>query len=1074
MPKPLVHALIWSHEHKHYTLYSHGQPEQDFLPEDQSAFSRWLDGHAAFAFEGQAGRISVLKEARSRGSGYWYAYRTHHRRTRKRYLGRTQTLSLARLEETARMLLPEQKPARALDQEIALLSSKLSPPRLPVALVERERLLAALDEALATRLALVCAPAGFGKTTLLTTWASRRKIQVAWLSLDELDTTPTRFWVALIAALRRCPSFTPSFGASPMALLQSPQSPPLSTMLTALLQELESGEGPSAPIVLIVDDYQVIGDPAIHEGMSFFLEHQPAHLHLLLSSRVDPALPLARWRARGQLTEIRADELRFQEDEASQFLGQMLSSPLSEEEVRRLLIRTEGWIGGLHLAALALQKREDRAAFLQAFTGSQRYLLDYVQEDILARLPTHVRDFLLHTAILSRLDASVCLAVTAAPSRAASQQLLLFLERANLFLVPLDEERRCYRLHDLFREALLSVLHATQPEIVPLLHRRAADFYEAQGQWHEAIAHRLAAADFSAAARLMEQTVEQFWVRGEAATMARWVLALPEPLPREHARLALTTALYLLNTVTQTTRQQRTRVYIEVRQLMARVETALRREGDETDQETSATGADAGAVSLPADREAREALDALLHRRLRLLHMQLVFFEAVASGDFERLRSMQQEIEEANARDEEAIWQIVPLVCSFMLHFWVWQTGAQLLPRLLSAKEQVSWKASPFASLEVRQYLVFAALEAGQLRLAYQESQAALDQVEQVAGYALLKGYFKTALAQVWYQWNHLEEARSLLQAVVQHAAAWQHLDLLGWGYMGLLQVGLARGEWSLAELSLRELEQLVQRERYATYSGGLPTMRAQWWLARGQLEAASDWAAGVVFPQAACEGSVFSAFPVVIRVYFAQRRWTEALELLERWRAHLDRPVNSRSTITFLAQSLVAMHQAGKREQAREVAARLFALTEPEDYLRVYLDEGEPMRQALLALLTPHSHQHEFAPSTTAYVSQLLTAFEQEQQGASRFLQVAPTPEPALSSTQQAPAVFSAPGVTLTRREQEVLRLLAAGASNQDIAQTLVISLDTVKKHVSNLLGKLGATRRTQAIAQARARSLL
>jgi LuxR family maltose regulon positive regulatory protein len=239
------------------------------------------------------------------------------------------------------------------------------------------------------------------------------------------------------------------------------------------------------------------------------------------------------------------------------------------------MLRTEGWAAGLQLAALALQKREDRAAFLQAFTGSQRYLLDYVQEEILARLPTPVRDFLLHIAILSRLDASVCQAVTASASRAESQQMLLLLERANLFLVPLDEERRSYRLHDLFREALLTSLSTTHPELVPVLHRRAAHFYEIEGQWDEAITHALATADFSTAARLMEQTVEQFWLHGEAATMARWVLALPEPAVGEHARLVLTTALYLLNTVPQTTGEQRARVHQQVRQLMAQVETAL-------------------------------------------------------------------------------------------------------------------------------------------------------------------------------------------------------------------------------------------------------------------------------------------------------------------------------------------------------------------------------------------------------------------------------------------------------------------------------------------------------------------
>src|SRR5262249_8385274 len=285
-----------------------------------------------------------------------------------------------------------------------------------------------------------------------------------------------------------------------------------------------------APIVLILDDYQVIEDPAIYQSMSFFLEHLPAHVHVILASRVDPDLPLARWRGRGQLTEIRADDLRFQEVGAPRLLGQMLSPPLSEEEVWRLVSRTEGWIAGLPLAALPLQKRKDRAAFLQAFTGSQRYLLDYVQEEILSRLPESVRDFLLHTAVLTRLDASVCQAVTAAPERRVSQQMLSWLERANLFVVSLDEERRSYRLHELFREALLSALHTTHPESVPVLHSRAARFYEAQGEWTEAITHALQAADYSTAANLMEQTVEQFWLRGEAATIARRVLALPHLL----------------------------------------------------------------------------------------------------------------------------------------------------------------------------------------------------------------------------------------------------------------------------------------------------------------------------------------------------------------------------------------------------------------------------------------------------------------------------------------------------------------------------------------------------------------
>jgi LuxR family transcriptional regulator, maltose regulon positive regulatory protein len=1095
MSRAPLHALIWSAEQRLYGLYTRGQLKLRFRPAEEAAWLAWLHEVSSFAFHGKGGSLNVYLEKRPRGGAYWYAYHTKEGRTRKRYLGQTESLRLSRLEETARSLLHAQQPATTTEQEMMLLSSRLAPPRLPNALVERERLLTALDEALSTPLTLLSASAGWGKTTLLSVWAHRQKTQVAWLSLDELDNSPTRFWVALIAALRRCPSLASNFGENVVAQLQSPQPPPLSSCLSVLLHELESQQ--DAPIVLILDDYQVIEEsfstlkrveksidssrlPAgkiyapnpnessgNDQGMAFFLEHLPAHLHLILSSRVDPDLPLARLRAHGQLTEIRADELRFQEGEASQFLDKMLSPPLSEEELQRLVSRTEGWIAGLHLVALTMQKREDRTAYLETLTGSQRYLLDYVQEDILARLSPDTRDFLLHTAILSRLDAAVCQAVTAAPTRVASQQMLALLERANLFLVPLDEERRTYRLHDLFREALLSALHTSQPEMVSLLHRRAADFYEAQGQWAEAITHALAAADFSTAARLMEQTVEQFWVRGEAATMARWVMTLPEVLVREHARLVLTTALYLLHPVMQTTQEQRARVHTEVRQLMARVEAALQHQANETNQEILATRA--GSAFRSIDLEARAAEETLLHRRLRLLRAGMALYEAIAASEYERLPALHQEMQELD-QDEEVIWHMLPLFCN-VVYYAVRQERAKLLPQLLDAKQRVRRSGSHFAATKVMQWLALSAGEAGQLRLAYQESLAALDLIEQMAGYTLLKGYFKDVLAMVLYQWNRLEEARGRLRTVIQDAATWQQSDLLLSEYIRLMQVELARGDLSAVQQALQEFEQLEGYQGYHHWRW-LSIMRAQWWLAQGQMKEVADWAVSIVFPEEAWERSLYNAFPVVIRVYFAQHRFLEAVALLERWSGHLDRPANIGITITFLAQYLVALHWAGKHEQAHEIAARLFALTESEGYLRVYLDEGESMREALLALLTPHSQPYELASSTATYVSKLLAAFEQEAQGASRSLEATKTPGPSRvqSPAPPAPALVA----SLTRREQQVLRQLAAGASNQDIAQTLVIELPTVKKHVSNLLGKLGVSSRTQAISRARALSLL
>jgi LuxR family maltose regulon positive regulatory protein len=738
---------------------------------------------------------------------------------------------------------------------------------------------------------------------------------------------------------------------------------------------------------------------------------------------------------RGHLTEIRAEKLRFEEDEASQYLGQHLSPALSSEEVHKLVGRTEGWIAGLHLVVLAMQKCEDRTTYLETLTGSQRYLLDYMQEDILAHLSSQVRDFLLQSAILSHLDASVCQAVTTTATRVASQQMLAFLERMNLFLIPLDEERHKYRLHELFREALLSILHTTQPELVPILHQRAASFYEAEGQWTEAITHRFKGRDFSAAAHLMERTVEQFWVRGEAEAMTHWALALPQSVVQEHASLLLTTALYHLATGMTTPQVQRERRHAEVQQLMTRVETALQQ--------------DIHPIS-PVERD-------LIQRRLRLLHLYLILNEVGASADFERLYSVQQEIQEALDGEEETIWQIAPLWASFMLHSIIWQAGARLLPQLFSARERLPRTANLFTVIKIRQWLAMTAVEAGQLHLATQESQAVLNLIEQITGYASLKGYFQIVLAQVFYQWNRIEDVRSLLHTVIQAATPWQHLDLLGRGYTGLLQVALATGDGALAEVSLHKMEELVQREHFETYPSMLPALRAHYWLMNGQIEAASGWATNIILIDGPWEKGTYDAFPIIVRVYFAQRNFREALALLERWSVHLDRPTNIRITITYLAQLLVALYQIGKLEQAYKIATRLFALTEPEGYLRVYLDEGEPMREALLALLTSHSQQ-----GNKVYIAKLLAAFEDEAQHSATG-----------SPLQQVAYSLSPRDTFLTRREQEVLHLLATGASNQDIAQALVISLPTVKKHVSNLLSKLGATSRVQIIAQAHTRSL-
>jgi LuxR family transcriptional regulator, maltose regulon positive regulatory protein len=540
MPRRPLHALIWSREYHLYELYTQGQLEQRFRPGDEAAWLTWLDQATSFAFQGQASNLNVYHEARPRGGQYWYAYHTIGTRARKRYLGRTANVSFARLEETAQTLARESVPPlltashtpHGIEQQW-LLSTKLSAPRLPNQPVERERLLVELDGALSTALTLLTASAGWGKTTLLASWASQHAQQVAWLSLDSLDNDPVRFWAAVIAALR---TRVTGIGALALGMLHSPQPPPFSALLITLLNDLaEVGES-TGPLVLLLDDYQVIDHPIIHETLAFWVEHLPAHVHLLLASRMDPDLPLPRWRARGLLLEMRTDEVRFLPEEAALFLRQTMGLSLAEAEVAALVTRTEGWVAGLQLAALSLRQQPDRAAWIATFSGSHRYVLDYVQEEVLQHLPLPMQRFLWQVAVLTRMNAALCQAVTGEP---ASQEMLEALERENLFVVPLDEQRRWYRLHDLFRESLLTLVQASQPDLLPHVHQRAAQWYEAQGELREAIVHALSASDFLDAARLLERAAPSLWLNGEAQAVLTWLAALPDAVLFSHARLAL-------------------------------------------------------------------------------------------------------------------------------------------------------------------------------------------------------------------------------------------------------------------------------------------------------------------------------------------------------------------------------------------------------------------------------------------------------------------------------------------------------------------------------------------------------
>ncbi len=549
MPKVPMYTLAWSPVRAAYELYqTHDREALRIVPESPAWFA-WLDQVSSFAFVGKRGHYTARKEAKQRGDRYWSAYLATSKQLTKKYLGKSTDLSLARLEHIAGMLStqdeaqvppPASLSAASTDGEVEtmpppllaqqrtplhpLLLTKLYVPRPRTHLVSRAHLVKRLQQGAEHALTLVSAPAGFGKTTLLAQWLVESKIPVAWLSLEPEDNDPTRFLSYLIAALQ---TLDAQLGTTALALLRTPQPPSPEAVMTVLTNDLSERSG--GDVAFVLDDYHTIIADSIQRGMTFLLEHLPPQLHLILATRADPPLPLARLRAQGQLCEVRAADLRFSAAEASAFLQAVMGLDLEASAIATLESRTEGWIAGLQLAALSLQGRADVSGFLVAFTGSHRYVLDYLSAEVLARQPAPVQQFLLHTCLLERLSGPLCDAVR---EQEGSQAMLEALERANLFVVALDEERHWYRYHHLFAEVLRSHLQQAEPTLVPELHRRASNWYEQHELPAEAVQHALAAPDVELAARLIEPIALPVTLHGQIYTVLGWMEALPEALIR--------------------------------------------------------------------------------------------------------------------------------------------------------------------------------------------------------------------------------------------------------------------------------------------------------------------------------------------------------------------------------------------------------------------------------------------------------------------------------------------------------------------------------------------------------------
>ena len=903
-----------------------------------------------------------------------------------------------------------------------LLATKLHVPGPRPGFVSRPRLAQRLDEGLGQGLVLVCAPAGSGKTVLLADWARLGRSPAAWLSLDAGDNDPARFWRHALAALDHV---CPGIGERVSPLLGPPAPVSFEGLVTALINELAAGPG-AGERTLVLDDYHLIGSQPVHASLGFLLEHRPPGLGVVLASRADPPLPLARLRARGQLAELRAAELRFTIGEAAAMLREAAGADLPDPVVAALADRTEGWAAGLQLAALSLRGQADVVGFVSAFTGSNRYVLDFLAEEVLEHQSEQVRAFLLETSVLERLSGPLCDAVT---GRTGSQALLEQVERAGLFLVPLDEVRGWWRYHHLFADLLRARLQQ-KPGRAAQLHRNAATWCEEHGLADDAVRHAVAAGEMTWAARLIEQHFDAvYYWRGEGATIQRWLSALPADLVRSRPRLLLVQALVAATSGN-----------------LGAVEPLL----------DAAERAFAGTVGEPFGPTAGRAGSMLVNvPALIALHRSYL---AQLRGDAEGTAAFASTVLAELGEGERLLGSLAQW--NLAVAEWLRGRPAEAGRALMSGI--TGWRAAGQPTLTA-----YGGYQLGQV----QRAQGHLDATVQTCLRALdfsaprnqptpsAAGPAYVGLAEVAYQRDELDTALRHVTEGIALCRQFVYTAPLAGGLATLAWIRQATGDPAGALEAISEARQASPGP-----AGPLNPVPAQWarlLLAQGDLAAAEGWTQE--YSLAADDEPDYSREPgylVLARVLLAQGRPGQALALLDR--LHAAAVAQDRAGSVIEAGALRALALAATGQEAAAVAALAGALTLacPQGYIRVFADEGPPMAALLTRLIAAQRAAQAAAGVPLGCLARLQRAFDPGDAA----------PDPGRDTAAAAPGIVE----PLTSRELEVLGLLAAGRSNQAIAGQLVVTLDTVKKHVSHLLDKLGAANRTEAVARARELGLI
>ena len=943
---------------------------------------------------------------------------------------------------------PEAVPAGGvLPGPDALLATKLYLPRPQAGFVPRPRLARALTEGLAGGRVLVCAPAGFGKTSLLADWARGSGLAVAWVSLDAADGDPAQFWRYVVAALDRA---RPGL-AGRLALLAGQPSPRSFTgLVTALINEL-AAEPDGPEVLLVLDDYHLTGSGPVHESVAFLLGNLPPGLRLVLSSRADPQLPLARLRASGQLTELRAAELRFTAAESAALIA-AAGPALPEAAVAALTTRTEGWAAGLRLAALSLRGQADPAGFVTAFSGSHRFVLDYLADEVLDAQDAAVRGFLLETSVLDRLSGELCDAVTGRPG---GQALLEDIERAGLFLVPLDEVRGWWRYHHLFADLLRARLEQEQPGRAQELHRAAAAWSDAHGLADDAVRYALAAADPAWAAGLVERYLGAAWLRhGLGATLRHWLSALPAPLLATRPRLCLAQAF------------------------VAVVGGQVEAVGPLLDAAERAVAVAAGQPEEPPAAGPLSLLDNL-PGCIAFLQAELARLrgDAASAADWNQ---------RALAELGEHEFYLGTLVrASLAVAQWL---GGQLGPaeRGLTA-ELAARRATGEGYLASRVGHDLGAVQraVGNLDAALATGRQVLESAGAGGGEPPYLGIAHVGMAEVRYQRDELDAALDHATRGVELARRLAFTPPLAAGLAVLAWIRQASGDDAGATAAMDEAVAVAISPQVVALLNPVPAQRARLLLAQRDVAAASRWArAAGLGPDDEPGYPREPSYLALARLLLAQDRPGPALTLLRRLLDLAAAQGRTGSVIEIQALRALALAARGDRGGALGALTEAVTLGCPQGYVRVFADEGPPMHALLTWLADARQDGRQDArqdgrqdarqdgrPGARTRPGDIRPAYLAALVRAS-----GPAGSPQRPPGRAARPTAALPGLPepLTEREMEVLGLLAAGRSNQRIARDLVVALDTVKKHVTHVLGKLGAANRTEAVARARQLGLI